>query len=300
MFESIPALFYQGNFLALSSALVWASAVILFRISGRTVSPIGLNLFKSLLAGIFIVLTMLILNEPFFPDVPGKHYVIFILSGIIGIGISDTLMFACLNRLGAGLTAIVDCSYSPSVILLATIFLGETLSLIQLLGVAMIVLAVLFISPKKQKIPLPGKVLMLGIIFGITAMFTMAVSIILMKPLLHESNILWATMFRSIGGIVFISGMLLINPKRLKIIKEMISLRNWKPMIPGSTVAYLSLWLWMGGMKYTQASEASALNQMTAVFIFVFGIIFLKERATLMNVFALMLATFGILLVTLF
>ena len=56
---------------------------------------------------------------------------------------------------------------------------------------------------------------------------------------------------------------------------------------------------WMGGMKFIQASEASALNQMSTVFIFVLGVIFLKESVTREKIVALLLAVAGVLLVTL-
>jgi len=52
-------------------------------------------------------------------------------------------------------------------------------------------------------------------------------------------------------------------------------------------------------MKFTQASVASALNQMHTIFIFVLGVIFLKEGITLRKTIALLIAVIGVLLVTL-
>ena len=59
--ESLTATPSFGEILALSSGLVWAVAVILFRISGRKVHPIGLNLFKTVLALVVMAPTMLVL-----------------------------------------------------------------------------------------------------------------------------------------------------------------------------------------------------------------------------------------------
>jgi drug/metabolite transporter (DMT)-like permease len=56
----------------------------------------------------------------------------------------------------------------------------------------------------------------------------------------------------------------------------------------------------MAGMKYAQASEASVLNQMNTIFIFVLGIIFLKEKLTPKKTLAFILAATGVVLVVFF
>jgi len=55
----------------------------------------------------------------------------------------------------------------------------------------------------------------------------------------------------------------------------------------------------MAGMKYASVSEASVLNQMNSVFIFVLGVIILKEPATQKKIFALGIALCGVVLVLL-
>ncbi len=61
---------HQGELLALSSALFWALAVILFRMAGRGVRPLSLNLFKTLFCiGLFLI-TSWVLHEPLLPDLP--------------------------------------------------------------------------------------------------------------------------------------------------------------------------------------------------------------------------------------
>ena len=299
--EFLYQFFLKGEILSLTAAVIWAVAVILFRVSGRSVHPLGLNFFKSTLACLLLMGTILISGQSLFPNLSWQNYTMLFFSGIVGIGISDTLLFASLNRLGASLYAIVNTSYSPFVIFLAAIFLNENMNTFQLIGVCFIIAAVLAIVYEKQRISLPRKVLISGIALGIAAMFTMAVSIILMKPYLNESTILHATFIRTLGGVVFTWGLISFHPDRQAIYSEAFSRSNWKPMIPGSFLgSYLSLLAWMGGMKLIQTSEASALNQLNIIFIFIFGVIFLKESVTLRKVSALMLAALGVLLVTLF
>lgn len=295
-------LVYLGKALALGSALSWAMAVILFRISGKNVHPIGLNLFKSLLSGILMVLTLWIFRQPLLPTLPWSHYALLLASGIIGIGVSDTFLFSGLNRLGASLTAIVTCSYSPFVIILAAIFIGESMSPWQVAGVVFIISAVSTISLKTDGMnTLSRRDLISGIFLGLAAMLCMAVSIVIMKPVLNTASLLWATIARIAGGTVFLTTFILVHPAGKKMWQTIFSRESWKPMFSGSFLGgYLSLIAWMAGMKYAQASEASVLNQMNTIFIFVLGIIFLKEKLTPKKTLAFILAATGVVLVVFF
>lgn len=76
--------------------------------------PLALNLFKSGLAFVLLVLTALVLHEELFPQLPLGVYAWTILSGLIGIGLADTIFFHSLNILGAGRSAIIEASYAPS------------------------------------------------------------------------------------------------------------------------------------------------------------------------------------------
>jgi drug/metabolite transporter (DMT)-like permease len=293
-------LVFLGKLFALGSALIWAVAVILFRISGRTVHPLGLNLVKSVVSCVLLVPTIWLLNQPLLPSLPIKSYGLLLLSGIIGIALSDTLLFESLNRLGASLSAIVSCSYSPFVIILASLFLFESMTLWQLIGVGFIILAVVMISHKNGIQNISQKDLVAGILLGLLAMLAMAVSIVLMKPVLIHSSVLWATLVRTVGGVALLFPAIQIHSQRRKIYQSIFSSENWKPMLSGSFLGgYAALIVWMAGMKYAQVSEASVLNQMNSVFIFVLGVIFLKEPAARKKVLAFGIAFCGVILVLL-
>jgi len=302
MTESIAAIQnfgYLGESLALASAFIWAVAIILFRISGKTVHPVGLNFFKNFLALILFTITILVIDKSFFPEAPWESYALLLCSGVLGMGLSDTLFFASLNRLGAGLSAIVNCTYSPFVIILSTVFIAEKMSPFQLLGVVFIVSAVLTISQKNIQKKISTKDMITGISLGISAMLVQAVSIVMIKPLLNNSPLLWATQVRTAGGLVFLCLVLFFHPKRLSIWKDMFHPKTWFYMGTGTFIgAYIGLACWMGGMKFTQASVASALNQTNTIFVFILGMIILKEEATKGKFLALFLAILGVFLVT--
>ena len=63
---------------------------------------------------------------------------------------------------------------------------------------------------------------------------------------------------------------------------------------------YLAMMLWLGGMKYTQASVAAALNQTTNVFLFILAGWVLKEAITRQRAVGIVLGVGGAFLVTFF
>lgn len=298
-FQSVQSLPFLGEILSVGSAFIWAIAILLFRVSGKSVHPLGLNLFKNILATALLSLTMLLLGEPLLPGVPWQSYGLLALSGVIGIALSDTLFFYCLNLLGAGLTAIVDCLYSPFVILFSILFIGERMGVRQVLGVLFILSAILFISQKKEEGMPARKNLILGIGLGALAMVTMAAGIVMIKPMLAHSPVLWASFLRMGTGALVISGLLVFHPRRRLICGPLAVLSNWRIMVPASILAaYLSNIAWMAGMKLTRASVAAPLNQLNTIFIFILAAIFLKEKVTKGKMVAVGLATLGAFLVS--
>jgi len=299
LFELLQNSPYRGEILSVGAALAWAIAVLFFRVSGRTVHPVGLNLFKSFLAAALVALTMLLLGQPLLLKASWQDYALLGLSGFIGITLSDTFFFQCLNILGASLTAVVDCFYSPFVILFSFFFIGERLDGLQLLGVALILSAVVLISRSKEEGLPPRKNLLLGIGLGILAMVTLAASIVMVKPLLARSPVLWTAFWRIAAGGIALLVFLPFHPQRRQISRPLAEPANWRWMVPGAFLGtFISLIAWMAGMKYTLASIAAPLNQLNSIFIFVLAAIFLKEKVTKAKMAALVLATLGAFLVS--
>ena len=289
-----------GEILALSTAVVWGFAVILFKKSGESVHPVALNLFKNTLALVFVIPTIIIIGKNPLNPAPVHEYIFILMSGALGIGISDTLFFMSLNRLGAGLSAVVDCLYSPSIIGLSMIWLGDVLSVVQIVGAVMIISAVLTASRIKAGNDLDRKRIVSGFIYGALAMLTMAVSIVAIKPLLDRSPLFWFMEVRLAGGILGLLPIFMFFPSRKRIFNSLIQKTNWKYTFSGSFIGtYLALVLWLAGMKFTQTSTAAALNQTSNIFVFIFAAVFLKEVMDSKKVIAIILGVAGTILVTL-
>jgi len=293
-FESWLRIPHIGELFSVVAALVWSFAVILFRVSGRSVHPLALNLFKNLFGAALVVLTAAVFGLSLAPALGARPYLMMAASGILGITISDTLFLASLNLLGASLSAIVDCLYSPFIIGLSLLFLGERMSALQIFGVALIISAVLTITQKKHERAIPRRDLMLGTGLGIVSMLTMAAGIVMIKPLLASVPLLWAVFMRLAGATASLAIVFALHPRRAELLRPLARVENWRTMAPAAFLGtYIGLQAWLAGMKYTFASIAAAVNQLSTIFVFILAALFLKERVTPWRTLAIGLAFLG-------
>ena len=291
---------FLGEIFALSAAVCWSAAVILYRKTGESVAPLALNLFKNVLAVLLFSVTMIALGRAFVRDVPARDYAMLFASGAIGIGLSDLFFFMTLNRVGAGLQAIITTTYSPSIILLGVLFLGERMSLLQIAGVAMILAAVGSITSMRGPAGgEPRRGLAAGIAFGLLATSTQAVSVVMVKPILNDSPLLWANLWRLAGGLAASLALWPMIPNRARALRSLRDRKVWRFMLPATVIGtYISLLFWLGGMKLTQISTASVLNQTATLWTFLFAALFLREPVTWRRVAGLCAGACGVLLVT--
>ncbi len=288
----------MGEFYALSCALVWSVAVMFFRKAGQEMPALALNLFRVGLSGMLFLVTALVMGRPLLGVAPLEDYLILIGSGVIAIALSDTFFHLCLNRVGAGLNAIVNTLYAPFTALFAFGLLGERMGPWQLGGMVLIVGAVLIASRVE---PPPGtsrRTVIEGIGYGVLAMATLGYGIVLAKPVLVRTDVLWATAVRQIGSMIVLVPVAALLPGRRTYFAVFRPQRAWRLTVPGVLLgSYAALILWQAGMKYTSTGTAAALNQSSTLFTLIFASLFLKERFGKRKAAAAALAGVGIVLV---
>ena len=289
----------MGQLFALTTALIWALAVILLKRSGETVSPFALNLFRVVVSTCLLLPTVALAGQAGWHG-SSRDILILFASGIIAIATSDTLFHMSLNAVGAGISAIIDCLYAPLTVLLATVLLGERLSALQLLGMALVLSGVLAAAQHDPPHGVARRQIVLGVIWGILAMIALALGIVIAKPVLNHSPVLWATAVRQIGCLCVMVPGALLSPRRREFLRVFKPSRSWRFSLPGALLgSYLALIFWIAGMKYTNVGIAAILNQSSTIYVLILASVFLKERLTRRKLVASAVAIAGIVLVML-
>ena len=291
-----------GQVCALFAALTWAFALVFFKLSGEHIGPLALNFFKNTIGLVLLGATLLVMGDGVAPlqDYPPADIYILIISGFIGIALADTVMFHSLNLVGVSLFAIVDCAYSPIVLLFSWLFIAEHLTLAHYLGGGLILAGILISS---RHPPPPGRTrrqIAIGAMLGILAIALMAIGIVMAKPVLDVDGfpLIWGTTIRLAAGTMALAVMAAASPHRRKLYAVFRPAAVWKYSVPGSVLGgFLSMVFWVAGFKYTQAALAAILNQTSVIFATVLAVVLLKEAMTRRKLAAITLAIAGVILV---
>ncbi len=291
-----------GEIYSLGCALIWAVAVILFRKSGERIPPVALNLFKNTVALALFFITLPLLGVTLAPaGVSTFDWVALALSGVLGIGVADSLFFVALNRIGAGNTAIVDSLYSPFVILCAWAGLGEHIGPAVLAAMALMTGAILVGTwePGQRTRHADRRGMIGGVLIGVLSILLMAGGLVIMKPILSHADPWWVTTVRLIAGTVFIAVQAMLPRHRASVRQCFRPGSHWRTAIPAAIVGtYLAMITWIVGLKYTFASRASILNQTSSIFVILLAALFLGEKLTARRGVAVALAIGGTVLAT--
>ncbi len=270
-----------GEFYSLACALAWAVAVILSKKAGERLPPFALNLFKNLLMVALMVPTILLVEGTDLPQLPPGVVLLCLASGVLGIGLGDTLYFRALNALGASRAGIAGTMYSPWVIVLSAVFLGEALIGWQWAGMVLVLGGVLAASwpARAAYAGTSSQQARQGFAIAALAMFVMAAGIVMVKPALEAHSFVWIVMLRMLGGV---GAMLLLIAWRRNLTTLLAQFRqpqHWPTVIGASFIGtYLAMLMWLAGYKYASAAVAAVLNESAAIATLLLARLWLGER----------------------
>lgn len=289
-----------GEIFALASAAIWALAVILMRRAGDTLPAFELNLFKNCLGLLLLLPTIFLFGGSGLPDYSLLEMAIVFFSGVIGIAIADTWYLRALNLMGASRTGIVASMFSPFVILLSTIFLGERMVLWQWLGFFLVISGVLLVTWRVKHSTIDTSHIRKGAIYGTASMLMMALGIVMVKEILEVKPLLWTIELRLAGGISGMLVFMLVRGQWQNVKNNFQQPHRWGTVITASFLAsYLSLILWLAGYKLISASVASILNETNVVFIIVLAWLMLGEHIGWRKIAGIALTVGGVLVMVL-
>ncbi len=271
-----------GEALSLGCAAAWGVSVILFKRS-EAVSPWAMNLFKNSAAFLLFGLTLLAMGGSIPRDRTPEDWARIIMSGVLGLAVADTLFLEALRRIGAGMMAIIDCVYAPLVALFSVLILGEELGLGFMAGAALVVGGLFAATTSGEGLREAAAVAreqLGGVLIGVAAIAIMAFGLVLAKPVLDNSGLVETTFTRmGAGSISLAIYVALFRKDRGAIFKVFVPQPVWTRLVPAMFLGtYVSMLLWLGGVKYTPSTSASSvLNQLSVLFTLVLARVWLKE-----------------------
>jgi drug/metabolite transporter (DMT)-like permease len=286
-----------GEFFALSSALTWALAVILLRRSSESLPAFELNLFKNSFGMVLMVPTILLVEGFKLPDYSAIDLMLVFGSGLFGIAVADTWYLKALITMGASRTGIVSSLFSPFVILLSAVVLGEEMVSWQWFGLILVMSGVLLVTWRTHRSVVEVADVKKGVMYGVGAVFMMAVGIVMVKEILETRSFVWTVELRLFGGVVSMFVFVLVRGQWQSVVDNFRRPQPWGTIMFASFMgAYFALMLWLAGYKLIDASVASVLNATNVPFIILLAWLMLGEQISLRKLAGLGLTLGGVII----
>lgn len=130
-------MYYLGETFALLASIFWAGSNFAFQSKMGLFSPLMLNLAKTSISSVVILILLKIFGIELFPLSDPTPYIRLMLSGISGIAIGDSFFLSALNELGARKTLLMETLAPPMTGMIAYAYYGTTISMIGWIGVAL-------------------------------------------------------------------------------------------------------------------------------------------------------------------
>ena len=145
-----------GTGLVFMSAICYAVYMVLGTGLTRRIGSMRFTAYMMLVATVFVLAQFAVMRPLSALDLPMKIYVYSVCLAVFSTAVPVWMMAEALKRIGASDASMIGSVGPVLTIFLGAAFLGEQLSLLQLVGAALVLAGVLMISlHKKQKQPAP-------------------------------------------------------------------------------------------------------------------------------------------------
>ncbi len=142
---------YTGEIGALLTAFLWSWTSIFFSEAGLRVGSVQVNITRLILAGLYLIVTIVVMNYSLALSSMQVFYLV--LSGMIGLVFGDTYLFKAFQHIGPRLSMLI-MSLSPAIAALIAYFaLGETLSVMGIIGIVITLLGISLVVIQKEEHP---------------------------------------------------------------------------------------------------------------------------------------------------
>ena len=286
---------FRGELAALSAALIWASASVIYIGVGRQLSPLILNFTKGWIAVVLLLFTLLLRGQ-LLPSISATHWGLLLLSGILGIGFGDTAYFNALNCIGARRTLLLE-TLAPSLsALLALLFLQERLSSTAWWGIGLTLAGVFWVVAERVPTAHPHFRPWRGLGFGLLAALGQSIGAVLSRAALSGTEIdpLWSTLIRLVGGTIVLAIWVAVRQSPREMLKPVQSRRLFTVVAGTAFIStYLGIWLQQISLKYAATGVAQALTNTSPLFILPIAL-WMGEKVSLRAILGVAISLVGV------
>lgn len=304
---------YAGKLAALLASLIWSCSISLYKAHGQNVPAQTLNLYKLFVALFGFIAIYFCLHAmawfdpsrtaPSFPASWEKSGWLM-ASGIIGLTLGDTLFFVSIRRLGAALTAAIQCLTPPLNAIIDWVHLDKPMTPIQVIGMVVIVVSVAGVilsgSPRHAG-ERATRNWLIGLLAALGSALSSALAYAVTGQLIKNENVFACTILRIVPALSILVAFAIFSATGRQGVRFLVA--HPKKMIYLALAAFLGavVGLSLQGYAFQHADTGivSTLSTTYPIWVIPVASFFLKEHPTPTQIFYTIFAIVGIALLML-
>lgn len=288
---------FIGEISALITAILWSGTAIVFTEATKIVGSYVVNITRLVLATIYLIITILIFNLDF--QISWEQIYLFGLSGLVGLVFGDGFLFKSFQYIGARLSMLVMALSPPTAALLAYIYLGEQISLLGILGIAITISGVSIVVFKRTEQPTNNyKKNNIGYLFAFLGAIGQAANLIFAKEAFQLGNVngFVATFYRMIPSVPFMYFLGFLYRKRRNSVKILKYKKNaLRYIVIGSIIGpFLGITFSLIAVANTYVGIASTLMATVPIVMLPIIKFYYRENLSLISILGAFIAVIGI------
>jgi drug/metabolite transporter (DMT)-like permease len=296
----------MGEIAALGTALSWSFTSIQFTLAGRRVGSQSVNRTRLVLALLYLSLAHLLLEGELWPiHAETFRWAWLGVSGVVGLVLGDACLFQSFVLIGPR-RAMSLMTLAPVIgAVLAWVWLGETLHLVETGAVALTIGGVAWVVSERQAAPAQespagdGRQYTLGVLLGVGGATGQALGLVLSKKGLSEDfSSLSATLIRMLVAVVAIWLFALVQRQAgetLGALRDKKAL--WFTAGGAFTGPFVGVWLSMLAVQHAHVGIASALMASSPIALIPLGYWIFDERISPRSVGGTIVALVGVTII---
>ena len=294
-----------GELAALGAAICWTVSAIMYKEALLKTKPVSANIVRLVCTSIILVAYLAIIGKfGVLMNLPAYAVVLACVSGIIGLGVGDTLYMMSLKLIGVARAVPITCVYPLFNLLWAVFLVEEPITLSVILGAVTIVFGIWLLRQETDvgTAETEKKILVKGVAYALATavMWSVSITMIDIAVTLPETSSLDHALAINTIRVAAIAVSLLVSAPIIDRGFGFLKMqrKTLAALIFGGIVALGLGWFFLT-YSFTNISESRAvpISSTTPLFSTLSGIVFLHEKVTARNAVGSIMIVVGIFLI---
>jgi drug/metabolite transporter (DMT)-like permease len=278
---------YFGEIAALLTAVFWTVTSMSFESAGKKVGSLAVNLIRLVIAFVIYAIYLKFTRGMFIPiDAGLERWLWLSLSGLVGFVIGDLLLFQAFVVVGARVSMLIMSFTPPITAMISWLVLGEVLTPMNYLGMAVTITGISMVILKRQKpngsnrLPLLTSAYSVqGILLALGGALGQAAGLVLSKKGMGDYDAFASSQIRVLTGIVGFTILFFILKRWKRVGHALQNKPAMKRIALGSVFGpFLGVSFSLLAIQHTKAGIAATIMAIVPVLIIPPAIIIFKER----------------------